>query len=136
MDLKKEAFLEAYIASFGNITESCKAVDISRTCYYKWMESDPEFKAQIDNAEPNEVFVDFAETALMKRIKAEDTTAIIFALKTKGKKRGYVERTELSGPDGEPITLAFEKVPSFMTNMETKSNGQKGLQTKGGFIPQ
>ena len=32
-----------------------------------------------------------------------DASAVIFFLKTKGKKRGYVERNEVTGKDGAPI---------------------------------
>ncbi|KKN74792.1 hypothetical protein LCGC14_0386850 [marine sediment metagenome] len=38
---------------------------------------------------------DYVENALMKRIDSEDTTAIIFYLKTQAKQRGYVERSEV-----------------------------------------
>jgi hypothetical protein len=36
-------------------------------------------------------------------IQNEDTAATIFYLKTKGKKRGYIERQELTGNEGAPI---------------------------------
>lgn len=59
----------------------------------------------------------------------------IFALKN----MGWIDKSEkdIRYPDG--INVSFEKVPSFMQSIETKtglSNGAKGLQTKGGFIPQ
>ena len=35
-----------------------------------------------------------AEGKLMKKINVEDTTSIIFYLKTQGKERGYIEKSE------------------------------------------
>lgn len=40
-------------------------------------------------------FLDTTELALQKKIQEGDTTAIIFALKTIGRHRGYVERFEV-----------------------------------------
>jgi hypothetical protein len=94
-DPKKAAFLSAYEQSFGNISRACQAVPINRSTYYDWMAKDAEFKAAVEQVEPQEVFVDFAEGALADKIAQGDTTAIIFALKTKGKRRGYVEKGEL-----------------------------------------
>ena len=42
------------------------------------------------------VALDFAESQLHQQIKTGNSTATIFFLKTKGKKRGYVERQEIS----------------------------------------
>lgn len=43
----------------------------------------------------DERFNDFTEMQLMERVKKGDTVAIIFRLKTKAKKRGYIERQEI-----------------------------------------
>ena len=94
MELKRKAFLETYKKTYGNISVSCKTIGISRGTYYWWIK-DEEFKKEIDSIEPDEEFVDFAEFALLNKIKDGDTTAIIFTLKTKGKKRGYVETQKI-----------------------------------------
>ena len=90
----QKKFLEAYEKAFGNLTQACKAADINRGTYYSWRNNDPAFCERMAAMEPEEMFVDFAEHALAKKIQGGDTTAIIFALKTKGKKRGYIEKTE------------------------------------------
>ena len=94
MTAKKKKFLEAYEMAFGNISRACKAVNMSRQTFYQWKAADAKFAQALVDLEPQEIFVDFAENALVKKIQDGDTTAIIFALKTKGKKRGYVERQE------------------------------------------
>ena len=108
MDIKKKTFIKAYKEAFGNITISSKATGIDRNTYYNWLKSDEEFKAAIEAIEPDELIVDFAENALMKKISKGDTTAIIFTLKTKGKKRGYVERQEVTGADGKKLFDSIE----------------------------
>ena len=43
----------------------------------------------------SESVIDLAESKLIENIQANDNTAILFYLKTKGKKRGYIERNEI-----------------------------------------
>lgn len=94
MELKKEAFVKAYRETLGVIKYACEQVNISRRTFYNWLEADEEFRQAVEDV--NEESVDFAENALKKKIREGDTTATIFYLKTKGKKRGYIERTEVA----------------------------------------
>ena len=93
-NLKKEAFLKYYQETYGDITQSAKLTGISRGTYYKWINNDPKFLEEINAIEPKEMLVDFFQSQLVKRAVKEDTTAIIFGLKSLGKHRGWVEKTE------------------------------------------
>ena len=55
----------------------------------------------------NERHVDLSENKLISQINEGNITAIIFHLRCKGKKRGYVEKSEVehSGPGGGPIII-------------------------------
>ena len=90
----KRAMLEALEKSLGVVTSACKSVGIGRTTHYLWMDTDPEYKKAVDDI--SNVALDYAESKLHNQITKENPTAIIFYLKTKGKKRGYVERQEIS----------------------------------------
>lgn len=97
---KKEDFVQAYELSGGNVSVSCKKVKISRETYYRWCRDDKEFNHQC--REVDESLLDLAETMLMKAIKDGKTAELIFFLKTKGKIRGYVERSEVDVKDTRP----------------------------------
>lgn len=79
--------------TLGIVTDAAKLTGIDRTTHYNWMESDKDYKTKVDSI--NDIAIDFVESKLHDKIKEGDTTAIIFYLKTKGKKRGYVERSEV-----------------------------------------
>jgi len=84
---KKEAMLAALEKTMGIVTKACKLTGVGRTTHYDWMRDDKEYKKKVEELE--NVALDFAESKLMKNIDSGDTTATIFYLKTKGKKRGY-----------------------------------------------
>lgn len=98
----KKELIKAMIKSLGVVTKACELVGVSRTLFYQYYNSDPEFSAACDECQ--EIAVDFAESQLHKRIKEGSDTAIIFFLKTKGKKRGYIERSEI-GLDSNTIEI-------------------------------
>lgn len=89
-DSRKKSFIENIKASGGIIYVACANTGISRVTYYKWRAADPEFATAVD--EVMEAQVDFVESKLMELVRNHDTTATIFYLKTKGKKRGWSER--------------------------------------------
>jgi hypothetical protein len=90
----KKAMLEALEKSLGVVTSACKNVGIARSTHYLWLDTDPEYRKAVDDI--SNVALDYAESKLHSQITKENPTAIIFYLKTKGRKRGYVERQEIA----------------------------------------
>ena len=130
-EIAKEAFIIAYKENFGNITTSCLAAGIGRAQYKKWMETDPEFAKELAEIEPEEIMLDFGEQKLMERIARGDTLATMFLLKTKGKRRGYIEKTEVQheGDVVKQITVNVLKTGSAGELEAPKLDGDenKGL---------
>jgi hypothetical protein len=85
----KKRIIAALEKSLGVVTDACKSAKIARSTFYKYCEDDPDFAASV--SEIQEVAIDFAESALYKQIKEGIPTSTIFYLKTKGKRRGYIE---------------------------------------------
>tara|TARA_R110002051_G_scaffold295543_1_gene361343 strand:+ start:418 stop:819 length:402 start_codon:yes stop_codon:yes gene_type:complete len=86
---KKSAMVQAMEKTLCNISNSCGYLGISRTTHLRWTKSDNEYKRVIH--ELKERALDFVEAALMKNIQKGKEASVIFYLKTKGKKRGYIE---------------------------------------------
>ncbi len=97
----KALFLEALSQRNGLINAASVFTKIPYRTHKNWYDGDPEYKDQIDQV--LETQVDKVESALLKRISNEDTTAIIFYLKCKGKGRGYIERQEVQHSVGESV---------------------------------
>tara|TARA_R110002153_G_scaffold181638_1_gene334938 strand:- start:1162 stop:1518 length:357 start_codon:yes stop_codon:yes gene_type:complete len=105
----KKALLEALEKSLGVVTTACKQVGIGRTTFYEYYK-DPIFKLEVDSIQ--DVALDFAESHLHQQIKDGNTAATIFYLKTKGKKRGFVERQEITGAEGLPTDIKINIIKS------------------------
>lgn len=89
---KKAKMIACFKETWGNVSAACTEVGINRATHYRWMREDPDYKQAWEDTK--EALIDFAEHQLAKNIKAGDNTSLIFFLKTQGKSRGYVERTE------------------------------------------
>ena len=97
--IKKETMLQSLEKSLGVVTVACKQAGIPRSTYYKWLKEDEVFANAVKDIE--NIALDFAESQLHAQIKDGSTPATIFYLKTKGKKRGYIEKSELDLNTGE-----------------------------------
>lgn len=106
-NILKKAMIEALEKSLGVVTTAAKAVGIDRSTHYDWYNNDPEYRAAVDSI--SDIAPDFAESQLHKQIQGGEVSSTIFYLKTKGKKRGYVERTEVEHSGELGITWLEEK---------------------------
>lgn len=102
-DIKKRAMIDALEKSLGVVTTACRIVDIARQTHYEWYREDEAYKEDVDDIA--DIALDFAESQLHKQIKDGEVSSTIFYLKTKGKKRGYIEKvqTEHSGEIKMPV---------------------------------
>ena len=71
--------------------------DVSRTTFYRWQKTDPDFSAQVKDAlfGGKELISDLAEGQLINAIKQGHVSALIFWLKTH--RDDYKNRLEISG---------------------------------------
>lgn len=103
---KKASVMEALQKNFGLMTQAAIALGFGndRMKLYRLVKK---LKLEDFVQECRERSVDVSEGKLIEKINGGDTTAIIFHLKTLGKKRGFVERQELVGEDGGPINVSI-----------------------------
>ena len=105
-DINKKSMIAALEKSLGVVTTACKSVGIARSTHYEWYKTDANYKSDVDDIA--DIALDFVETQLHKQIADKDTAATIFYLKTKGKKRGYIERTDHSVMFNNRPIVVFE----------------------------
>jgi len=99
------AFLSEMENNYGNISAACKKIGFTRAAYYKWIAQNPYFKACAKEVE--EAQIDRVESKLLKMIDEGNVMGTMFYLKTKGRKRGYVEKVEI---DNKLEVVGFDYV--------------------------
>ena len=114
----KPTFLKNLQESKGIVSYACQKTGISRYTYYEWLKHDAKFSKLA--LEITEYVIDLVEAKLLSNINEGDTTAIIFYLKTKGRKRGYVERQELHVKQVDKFELMSEE--ELTSNIESLRN--------------
>lgn len=92
LDLEKVRFLEVLGRNMGMVYQSCKIAGIPYSVHKKWLETDSVYAKNVEYIE--NMTVDYAEATLLSLIKDKNPQATMFYLKTKGAKRGYIEKDD------------------------------------------
>lgn len=99
---------EALKKTNGYITLAARLLKCEPKTIYRRLKSNQALKELLE--EIREGDLDIAEQKLREAILRGEPWAITLKLKTQGRKRGYVERTEISGAvDSEPITFIIKE---------------------------
>lgn len=135
-DIIKKNMVEALKKSLGIVSTACENCGISRQTHYRWLSEDPEYKQQVEDI--TEDAIDFVESKLHEKINgvqmvkhnedgdvyyelAPSDTAIIFFLKTKAKKRGYIEKVEVDQKTEHSGTVGFTGINIIKPNEPSSS---------------
>ena len=120
-----QRIIDAIRESNGLLTLAAKKAGIGYTTVWRYTQDYPSVKEAVTEAK--EKMLDFTESKLYEKIKEGDNAAIIFYLKTQGKKRGYIERQEVTGEGGKPISYELT-----VKDAETKELTERII--KGGQV--
>ena len=109
--LDREELINQIYTSDGKIGLIASKMGVSARTIYNYVEKYSTVKTAIDNArlQFDETLLDAAEMGLRKCVIDREAWAIRYALSTKGKSRGYVERQELEH-SGEVKIKGYAKV--------------------------
>ena len=100
---RAQQFIEAIPKSAGIITTIAARVGCAWHTAKKYIVALPTVQAAYNDE--CERILDHAETKLIQAIDSGDTSMIRYYLSTKGKRRGYTERTEITGAEGGPVLI-------------------------------
>ena len=95
--------IDAIEEAHGFISKACAILHCSRQHFYTKLKDYPTVQQAIDEIRNKRT--DFVESKMLDLINDGNPTMIIFYLKTQAKDRGYVERQELTGANGEAMTI-------------------------------
>jgi len=116
--LNKKKFRKAVVDSGGIISTIAHRCEVARNTVYKFVEHHPDMKDLIDDE--TERILDLAENKLFSKVSSGESWAIKYLLSTKGKKRGYIERSELGGPDNGQLEgpIIFKPSVNYLDDIE------------------
>ena len=96
----KEQVAEALLSCAGHLTAAAARLGVVRKAVYDYIKR-YDLQGVLDDAREN--MVDEAVGQLHKLVRDGNLGATIFYLKTQAKGRGFTERIEQTGANGEPI---------------------------------
>ena len=124
--MSKKAMLQAIRGSKGFVTVIAKRAACSRNTVYSYIEKYPKIREAI--TDEKETLKDFAESKLFTNIEEGKETSLIFYLKTQAKDRGYVERHEVTGKEGDALMSHQTKLEAKIAVLLHSETGSKLLE--------
>jgi hypothetical protein len=127
----KARLLDELSKAKGNISIACANTGLNRTTFYGYVNSDKNFAARVEDIK--EEAIDHVESKLHELIDGvwcerqmkdgstkiyhsiPDTGAVCFFLKCQAKKRGYIERQEITGAGGKDLIPAAYDLSKLST---------------------
>ena len=137
--MRKRALLDALEKTYGIVSTACRMIGVARITHYDWMKEDESYREAVE--ELNNVALDHSESKLHQLIegvwvtkegddgepaiyqKEPNVAAVIFHLKSRGKKRGYIEKEAEKPADTErlqPPNCTFISVDMSNNDITTK----------------
>ena len=122
---RKKRMVEAMGEELGIVTSAAKKVGIRRETHYDWMENDSEYRKAIEGLKGRTE--DVIEKAFLSLVLDKNPAAVIHAVKTKLKHKGYGETQALE------ITNTDMNIPNLLAeiNNEYKRKSKELRETHG-----
>lgn len=124
--LTDEQIADALTKTKGNISAAARLLECDRSTIHSRIVERPSLAVVLSDA--REGLVDSAEDALSKLINEGNVAAIIFTLKTQGKRRGWIERQEITGADGETLAVHVnvDSMADLFKAIQRHKDGESG----------
>lgn len=91
----------------GNIRAVADSLSVARSTVYRKINKSKTLQAALKDS--RESMKDNVESVLYNEALNGNMTAVIFYLKTQAKDRGYVERQEVAGVDGQELGVKLKR---------------------------
>ena len=129
--MRQSMFIHAMCASNFSYSAACRRVNISGSTFAAWKKHDPEFATLIQTIEWERD--NFLEDHYMKLVKGGNVSATLTGVKSRLRKRGYAEKTEieLSGEVSmgvvniEDYDLTLEEMKWLLSKHRQSKKNQK-----------
>jgi len=135
---RQHLFLYALTQSMFNVSQSLRKLNIPRRMFEDWCRNDPDFTELMDEIHWHKG--NFFEQAFIGRVSAGDTNAIIHAVKTKCRDRGYNDKIEVvhSGTidTGNNVNLADLDLPIEVRKVVLDALRAKAYAERNDLLPE
>lgn len=109
MRLSNQQIIDALMSVNGMVYLAARKLGCTPQTIYNRMAKSGNIKDACENSRGE--LIDLSEQKLRMAVLNGEPWAVALVLKTLGKKRGYVERTELTGDEGQPISVIIKERP-------------------------